>query len=162
MARGLVPFLGEEGDRGRPNQGQFDDVMDAAAYSCGPGPSFPDREIYYYQAGLGLNNVNQVHMRWTSGKRLAQECQRFAPGGSGSHQEAMARRLVEIAEALRKGTMAINEAKEALLWAVAAQTERRRQGPSTVDAEAHEVVDVQALVPAFWVEENEDPDERGL
>jgi hypothetical protein len=145
MAGGLVPFLGEEGDRGCPNEGQFDDVMDAAACSCGWRSSFPDREIYYFDGGLGLNNVNQVHMRWTSGKRLAQECQRFAPGRSGSHQEAMARRLVEIAGALRGGTMAFDEAKEALLWAVAAQTERRRQGPSTVDAEAHEVVDVQVL-----------------
>jgi hypothetical protein len=103
--------------------------------------------LLYSQLGMGLDRNNTIGLKWTPGSRLAQECRRFTPGQSGSHSEAMAVRLEQIADNLRHG-QPIAEAKEAVLWLVAGQTERRREGPSTVDAQAHEVVDVQMLGPA--------------
>lgn len=102
--------------------------------------------LWYKHQGIGLDPVNTIHLQWTPGSRLSQECRRFTPGQSG-HSEAMAARLDEIAKNLRQG-QSVMDAKEALLWLCAAESERRREGPSTVDAQACEVVDVQALGPA--------------
>ena len=102
--------------------------------------------LWYRHQGMGLDPVNTIHLQWTPGSRLAQECRRFAPGCSGSG-EAMAARLEEIARNLRQGQL-VTEAKEALLWLCAAESERRKEGPSTVNAQAREVVDVQVLGPA--------------
>jgi hypothetical protein len=102
--------------------------------------------LWYKHQGVGLDAVNTIYLRWDTGSRLAQESRRFTPGQSG-HSEAMAARLEEIARNLRQG-QSVMDAKEALLWLCAAESERRREGPSTVDAQAHEVVDVQALGPA--------------
>ena len=102
--------------------------------------------LWYRHQGMGLDPINSIHLQWTPGSRLAQESRRFQPGQSG-HSEAMAARLEEIAKNLRQGQSVV-DAKEALLWLCAAESERRREGPSTVDAQAHEVVDVQVLGPA--------------
>jgi hypothetical protein len=140
-----------------PGPGERDDVADAMAYAlrgeaCDPLDWFGRecREVphtlWYMHQGMGLDPINTIYLRWSPGSRLAQECRRFTPGQSG-HSEAMAARLEEIARNLRQG-QSVMEAKEALLWLCAAESERRREGPSTVDAQAHEVVDVQALGPA--------------
>ena len=150
MGEDLIPFeMPVAGGRGR-----FDDAEDLRKSAYGAtGSDWFNREctdqphtFWSVHRGFGLETVNTIYLRWSPGSRLAQECRRFAPGSSG-HSEAMAARLEEISRNLRQG-QSVTEAKEALLWLCAAESERRKEGPEVVDAQAHEVVDVQALGPA--------------
>jgi hypothetical protein len=160
VGEGLIPFFAGKLEAVRYTAGpgcsvHDDDMADAFAYGAKARGRYdwfdlecPDQPhtLWYKHQGVGLDAVNTIYLRWSPGSRLAQECRRFTPGQSG-HSEAMAARLEEIAKNLRQG-QSVTDAKEALLWLCAAESERRREGPSTVDAQAHEVVDVQALGPA--------------
>ena len=138
MGEDLIPFgMPMSGGGGRYDNAE--DLWESAYRQDRP------HTLWYRHQGMGLDPVNTIHLQWTPGSRLAQECRRFAPGSSGSG-EAMAARLEEIARNLRQGQL-VTEAKEALLWLCAAESERRKEGPSTVNAQAREVVDVQALGP---------------